>query len=95
MNWRSSLIVPIALVSFVAGASDFGLGDQSLADQFRAEARAIAEGPKAPERAAVLLSADQQALITSDEDLTNAYRSDPKATMDLVKRILERSNPGQ
>lgn len=95
MKWQSFLIAPIALLSFVTQASDFGLGDQSLADQFRAEARAIAQGPKAPERAAVLLSADQQALITGDEDLTNAYRADPKETMKLVEKILEKSNSGK
>lgn len=69
-------------------AADLGVGPSQEA-KFRAEARAIAGREVKPDREIVLPGQVEQTLIDTDPDLKAAWRSDPEATLDLIRRIIE------
>ena len=85
---RSFVLLLMLGVAVPSLAADLGV-DAAAEARFRAEARAIAARPAPDERKVVLPGEEEQALIDTDPDLNAAWRSDPEATLDLIRRIIE------
>lgn len=79
----------IAVWATGAAAVDFGLADPRRAEAFAAEARAIAEGAGQVERMAPELKPSERALLSREPLLEEAWRTDPEATLDLIRRIID------
>ncbi|MEO0361515.1 MAG: hypothetical protein AAF322_10405 [Pseudomonadota bacterium] len=77
------------LVASGALAAAFGVEDDELAEALRAEAEAIASGPVSIERTAAQPNAEARRLLDAEPLLQEAYRTDPEATLDLIRRIID------
>jgi len=99
MKCKTLLCSACALLAFATSvaAQDFGLEDKSLADQFYEEALEIVEQNLTPEQKLFYGIQNSGEGGTSNDAgfgvLRDAYRTDPDATLALIRRILEAGNP--
>lgn len=98
MKLLSIAIFALTLLITPLKAQDFGLKDSDLAEQFHDEAIRIIEKNLTPEQQlfyGIQNSANNQENEKDDgfTVLREAYRADPKATLDLIRRIMEAGEP--
>lgn len=84
---RIGLIVCL-VTAHSAMAGGLGVSAEDRA-RFLAEAREIAEKPPADERLFPILTEKEQAVVDVEPEMAEAWRSDPEATLDLIRRIIE------
>ncbi|MEM7544011.1 MAG: hypothetical protein AAF367_00600 [Pseudomonadota bacterium] len=82
----------MVLAAGSAWAATFGVEDRGKAAAFRAEAEAIAKGAPTIERSTTAPTAKEDKLLKAHDLLQEAYRTDPAATLDLIRRIIEATN---
>jgi hypothetical protein len=81
-------------VAYPLNAQDFDLKDEALAEKFRAEAEKIIKDGLTPEQKLFYGiqnsgEIDDIEKISEFTILREAYRADPEATLDLIRRIME------
>jgi len=86
--------VALALATTAVDAQDFGLDDENLAEQFYDEAREIVKRSLTPEQKLFYGIENSGGDNNSQTDngfgiLREAYRADPEATLELIRRIME------
>ncbi|MEM6887581.1 MAG: hypothetical protein AAGA74_02330 [Pseudomonadota bacterium] len=87
-------LIALALATTAVDAQDFGLDDENLAEQFYDEAREIVERSLTPEQKLFYGIQNSGGDNGSPTDngfgiLREAYRADPEATLELIRRIME------
>lgn len=87
-------LIALAFATISVDAQDFGLDDEILADEFYEEARRIVERNLTPEQRLFYGIQNSGDDIGSPTDngfriLREAYRADPEATLELIRRIME------
>lgn len=87
-------LIALSLATTAVDAQDFGLDDENLAEQFYNEAREIVEHSLTPEQKlfyGIQNSGGDNGSATDNGFgiLREAYRADPEATLELIRRIME------
>ncbi|MEO9899100.1 MAG: hypothetical protein ABJF05_22205 [Paracoccaceae bacterium] len=87
-------LIALAVVTTTVDAQDFGLEDDNLAQQFYDEAREIVKRSLTPEQKLFYGIENSGGDSNSQTDngfgiLREAYRADPEATLELIRRIME------
>lgn len=83
-----SLVLCAGLAAGTTLAGGLGVSGETR-DRFIEEARAIASQTPSDGRLVPIITPDEQSLIDIEPALQQAWRTDPEATLDLIRRIIE------
>lgn len=94
MTTSATFLIALLCISAPLKAQDFGLEDETLAKTFYDEAREIVEESLTPEQKlfyGIQNSGGENGPVKDRGFgiLREAYRADPEATLELIRRIME------